>query len=386
MKKILLFSTSNEGTIAKCANNILKSLLERDDVEVKSIILYKDNGGENIISDSEFCLNRIDNPTQNISLSYKIKWLKDIKVKYRPDITVSTQDAASLISVLSGGDDYKIGIFHAPHQQANDRSIFYYLKILLSYYIIFPFLDKLFCVSKEVKQSFRSIPTIKKSKVKVVYNIHDIEKIQQLSQEPLSLEEKKIFKRQTILYCGRLDENKAPQRILDAFIGLKRKDINLLFIGPDPFSMWSTLEKTIIDSGVSNSVKYLGSQSNPYKFMRNASLLVSSSYSEGLPGVVIESLILGRPVVTTNSSRGVWEILSVDDKYDKMTDTNIYCSCGAITPNLSFYNKQLYGKDVDLLTEALEHELKKQRVDKFIFQDNIKSKNVIDKFINPCLI
>jgi glycosyltransferase involved in cell wall biosynthesis len=53
-----------------------------------------------------------------------------------------------------------------------------------------------------------------------------------------------------------------------------------------------------------------GFQSNPYPWMRNADLFAMSSDSEGLPTVLIESLILGTPVVSTDCPTGPSEILT----------------------------------------------------------------------------
>jgi len=61
--------------------------------------------------------------------------------------------------------------------------------------------------------------------------------------------------------------------------------------------------------GIEQKVKFLGFVKNPYPYIKNAKLLVSSSNSEGLPRVIVESLILNTPVVSTYSSEGVFEVM-----------------------------------------------------------------------------
>ena len=51
-------------------------------------------------------------------------------------------------------------------------------------------------------------------------------------------------------------------------------------------------------SGVSNSVHFLGFQSNPYKYVAAADLYVNSSRAEGLPLLVAEALIPGKPGIS----------------------------------------------------------------------------------------
>ncbi len=49
---------------------------------------------------------------------------------------------------------------------------------------------------------------------------------------------------------------------------------------------------------------------NPYPYIKGAKALVLASNAEGLPTVLIEALILGTPVVSTNCQTGPQEILT----------------------------------------------------------------------------
>ena len=112
--------------------------------------------------------------------------------------------------------------------------------------------------------------------------------------------------------------------------------------------------------------------------MARSTALVSSSKSEGLPGVLIESLILGKPVVTTNSSRGVWEILSCDENYDAQLRDIMYASDGIITPNT---------EDEELNINQLAIALNEIVGDKYrkispAFVEKVKGENIVDKFLS----
>ena len=61
--------------------------------------------------------------------------------------------------------------------------------------------------------------------------------------------------------------------------------------------------------GLSDRVEVLDFQKNPYPFMKHAKLLVLSSEREGLPTVLIESLILHTPIVSTDCISGPNEIM-----------------------------------------------------------------------------
>ena len=129
--------------------------------------------------------------------------------------------------------------------------------------------------------------------------------------------------------------------------------------------------------GVIENVHYWGRQENPYKYMRRAKVLVSCSISEGLPGVLIESLFLNTPVISTNSSEGVWEILNCVENYNPRLESYYITENGVITSNI--------GDDkinISNLKWALEYvdSLKYENVP-FRFVDNVLPGNVIHKLI-----
>lgn len=63
------------------------------------------------------------------------------------------------------------------------------------------------------------------------------------------------------------------------------------------------------DLGVADDVELPGFVDNPYAYMARAAALVLSSIHEGLPGVLIEAMACGCPVVSTDCVSGPREIL-----------------------------------------------------------------------------
>lgn len=356
MKRVLLVVPFNYGTIGLCSLNLYKAFLKREDVQVKCVVVHKSRNGYSEYEDCDGCsIGEVPLIKKLFAGFAQIKWLSGIKREFNPDITISTLFGCSTISVLSGGSDKKIGIFHSPHQQVRCKGLLYYWYTLLQYTFVYSRLDKLFCVSEEVRDSIvNSFKSIDANKVKVVYNIHDIEHIKKKSEEPIEAEYANLLDNPTILYCGRLDNNKAPIRLIDAFAKAEKPlNAQLVIMGKDYENLWPNLSKVVKDYGLSENVHYIGPKSNPYKYMKKAVALCSCSYSEGLPGVIIESLLLGRPVVTTNSSRGIWEIFSVSDEYNKNLSDIFHTSCGCITSNLSHGNSSMYETDICNLANAL---------------------------------
>lgn len=338
MKKVLLIIPSNTGTIGLCSLNLYNALRKIRDIEVKAVMVHKYDKGYEEFNDCDSYMKGTGSFIKNLFQSAeRRKWLKRIKESFTPDLSISTLSGCSTLNVRTGGKDYKIGVFHAPNTQIKGLWL-QYLVSQLSYRFIYPKLDKLFCVNRGLYDFFiDNYPWIDQTKIDVVYNVHPIEKIKKLSIEELDNEnERAIFSNyKVILFCGRLEYVKAPQRLLRAFgqSGLPHKGFLLVFMGHERQVSWEELRGIANEMSIESCINYIGAKANPYKYMSRASVLVSSSKSEGLPGVLIESLALGKPIVTTNSSRGVWEILSCDDKYDADLKTRKYFADGIITPN-----------------------------------------------------
>jgi glycosyltransferase involved in cell wall biosynthesis len=79
----------------------------------------------------------------------------------------------------------------------------------------------------------------------------------------------------------------------------------------------STLETLVKHLGLEQDVSMPGFILNPYPFMVHAALFVLSSRWEGLPGVLIEALYCGVPVIATDCPSGPREILA-DGKYGRL--------------------------------------------------------------------
>lgn len=379
MKKVLLLVAGDNGTIGSCSLNLYEALKANNTIEVRCAVIHHFDNGYSGFSDAIF----FDKENKG-GLKSQIKWLKGIKRNFRPDVTISTLFGVSTLSVLSGGSDRKVGIFHSPYWQMKAFGKKAYLLTLFQYNFIYPCLDKLCCVSQEVLNSLSVFPAIHSKKKEVVYNVHNLTRIRELANSPIIDDrEISIFNNPTLVYCGRLDSNKSPDRALKAFAMAKIPgNSQLVFIGEDQERLSDGLKIIAKELGVENRVHFLGRKSNPYPYFRAAGALISSSYSEGLPGVMIESLALGTPVVATNSSMGIWEIFSCLEDYDSNLDDIYSSDCGYISSNLASRDKTKYDVDIDNLAKAIELTLKKDRNFDFLFANKVGGFRIVSQLLN----
>jgi glycosyltransferase involved in cell wall biosynthesis len=157
--------------------------------------------------------------------------------------------------------------------------------------------DSVACVSNGVLESFvkkygQVIPDIR-----TVYNILDEETIIKLSSEECEIRKSAPL----IVSVGRLTKQKGFDRLLRVKKRLDDENV--------PSELWivgegeerSALE-SFIDEHKVRDVKLVGFEQNPYKFMAQADIFVSSSLAEGYSTVVTESVVLGVPVISTNTA------------------------------------------------------------------------------------
>lgn len=330
MKKILIISPSNKGTIALCTANIIKAIRKYSDYIVYTLAIYKEKDGIDVYNDGLFIVDRTSNERNNISYLMKIYRVFLIKKNVNPDISISTLLSASSINVLTGIHEKKIGIFHAPLAQTKNVSKINYILCTLSYRFLFTHLDYLYAVSKTTKDDVEKNTGCS---TKLVYNIHDFQTINARAEESLSDKDKTIFQKKVVLYVGHLYDTKGVKRLIKAF-SLVKTDCNLVLVGANTIGEIPDIYRNLAEElNVGEKTFFMGYQNNPYKYIKHCSVFVLPSYSEGLPGVLIEALFLNKRVITTNSSVGDWEIMQCDESYKEILPSPYENDLGIIVSN-----------------------------------------------------
>ena len=79
----------------------------------------------------------------------------------------------------------------------------------------------------------------------------------------------------------------------------------------------------IKDEDLQEYIKLLGVKKNPYPWIKNSKLLVHSSRYEGFGLVLVEALILGKVVISSNCKVGPREILN-NGEYGSLVEVGDY--------------------------------------------------------------
>ena len=122
---------------------------------------------------------------------------------------------------------------------------------------------------------------------------------------------KKIFtskKKLKILNIGRLTEQKDQMTLLKSLNQIKNEiDFEVTIIGRGKLK--NKLQNYIDAQNLQKSIKLHDFVENPYPLIRQSDLFVLSSKFEGLPNVLLESLVLKKFVISSNCHTGPKEIL-----------------------------------------------------------------------------
>lgn len=111
-----------------------------------------------------------------------------------------------------------------------------------------------------------------------------------------------------IIYVASFIARKRHADLLTAFSQIENKTIKLAFAGKGELE--ADLTRLATQLGIIDRVLFLGWNPNPYKLIKNSKLSVLTSEAEGLPRVLVESLILGVPVVSTDCPSGPSEVMT----------------------------------------------------------------------------
>jgi glycosyltransferase involved in cell wall biosynthesis len=161
---------------------------------------------------------------------------------------------------------------------------------------------RLIALSQGIKTDLVDNLKCKEENISIINNPFDLNKIRSAS-----LVTGDIPADDYIIYVASFIKRKRHADLLHAFSIIDNKDIKLLLLGK------GELEKDIItlakNLGIFDRIIFWGWDENPYRLIHNAKVSILASEAEGLPRVVVESLALSTPVVSTDCPSGPREVL-----------------------------------------------------------------------------
>ena len=283
---------------------------------IKTIIIPKNKIGKIVFL--------ISNLTQLVCLQPRkaIKLFKNHKI-----FTESNAPLNSLIKILPVLN-YTPDIFHI--QWAKSLPFWFFLKkifgvrIILSlrgshinysadtdktlfeeYKTLFPVVDKMHAVSNTIKLNAIRFGA-KRKNIKVIHSSLNIDCLKKFRKTCFDVE--KTFR---FLSVGRFHWVKGYKYCLDAIFELKSEGENIEYSIISQGDISEELLYQISDLSLEKEVKIISSNSQEsiYKKMKESDCLILSSVDEGISNVVLESMAIGLPVISSDCG-GMKEIIT----------------------------------------------------------------------------
>lgn len=286
---------------------------------------------------------------------------KYIKEHFDVEIAFFGMDAMKIIGGSTNSSAVKLGWLHSVNLEDDIKYDTSFKKVKKIYHDI----PKIICVSQKSKDElFRVFG--RTENVFVVNNPNDTKNIRKLSVENISVK-KECF---TFAVVARLEEySKAFLRLLNVCsrLNLDGYEYNLWIVGDgkDKDMITNAAKKAGL-----NNVLFLGKKANPYPYIKNADMYLCASNFEGFSMVMMEAVILGVPMITTDVS-GADEMLD-GGKYGKIVENSekgIYEGIKEILDNPDLYNH--YKKMAQIRKDYLDEQIIMDRVEEIISGDKL---------------
>lgn len=172
-------------------------------------------------------------------------------------------------------------------------------------------------VTECVAQDAADFYGLTRSNIWVVPSPIDIRQVEDAAQTKLSCagEADPCGPKWRWVVVGRLSGEKGHGLAIRAMAHLRNmrphlmRTIELVLIGAGPER--EALVELVQQLGLQSSVRFVGQLANPYPWIRSAELLCIPSLYEGLPNVALEAMCLHTPIVATDCSGSLRELLGV---------------------------------------------------------------------------
>lgn len=226
--------------------------------------------------------------------------VRKLKQRMKPVIAYSFGPSANMVNALSKTSLTSVFLGLRGYQDvADDPKMKLYVRKA----------DRIICCSKEieaiVQEKYGYLQTA------TLYNPYDAEGITELSKEkvtdlPWKMEDED--RPRILIGVGRDDPIKGFWHLIKAFYLVQKEipQMRLIIMGDGSFEQAKSL---VSELQLEQKVYFPGVRKNPYKYLAASEMFLLTSYTEGFPNVLVEAMILGRPLISTDCRTGPAEIL-----------------------------------------------------------------------------
>lgn len=211
--------------------------------------------------------------------------------------------------------------------------------------------DKVICVSKGITNDVHKINGVKVDRVYTIYNPFRIKSI--AAENKLSLFNADHF---NLVHVGRLTYAKAQWKLIHIIMQLKEYIPNVILHIVGEGELRDDINNAIIKHSLQKHIMLHGFRKNVYDYLYSADFFLLTSIHEGFGNVLVESLAVGTPVISSNCKSGPQEIICPSLDFNEIVNENIFTNVGVLVPffkniEMNFYDD--FDNDVEQYVEAI---------------------------------
>jgi glycosyltransferase involved in cell wall biosynthesis len=157
-----------------------------------------------------------------------------------------------------------------------------------------------------------------------------------------------------ILFYGRIEDNvKNFRLLLDAFSESKIYEYGFKLVIMGDGDSKGFVQDLVYKLNLTNYIKLIPFQKNPFAFVKKAKFTVLTSYYEGFPMSIVESLLLGTPVISVDCDSGPREII-VNEKNGLLVENHSVAKLSEAI-NRFVHDQELYRICKENAVESVAH-------------------------------
>ena len=296
--------------------NELKSRFKQDGISVKRVFLYKESKYEQLILDETdivlpFNDNNIFEKFPTVHPSIIIELAKEIKL-FSPDIILC--NGSRTLKYAAVVKRFYPSIKSKWIYRVIDSAVYWNNKSLTQLYYkywVIPTMDGAVGVSQSSLDEMIEHYGFKNQSVCIPRAI-DVDHFAKYVSDVILRENIGIKKNAfVLLFLGNFTRQKRPDRFLNIINEAKKEIHNVhgLMVGDGPLK--SEVEKQARELGINNRITYVGYQGDVRPWIAMSNVLLLTSDTEGMPGVVLEAAAMKRLTISTDVG-GVREFIKHD--------------------------------------------------------------------------
>ncbi|MGC1633560.1 MAG: glycosyltransferase [Gelidibacter sp.] len=165
----------------------------------------------------------------------------------------------------------------------------------------FNFFDKVICQSNDMLDDFHENFDIKRNKLVLINNpITDNFKVKERNKRNTPI---------NFITVARFDQEKGHHRILEA---LSKVDFDFHYMLIGDGKLYEEIFLQIEKFSLKNKISHISFTTEVEKYLAESDLYLQGSYTEGFPNSIIESCMVGTPVLAIDAPGGINEIIYPD--------------------------------------------------------------------------